>query len=810
MKNSLIGEQIGKYFIRELLAQGGMGQIYKAHHATLERDVAIKLIHIYKANDPEIVDRFRREAKMVAALRHSGIIQVYDFDVDTNYDVFYMVMEFVQGESLAHRLNSIQAQGKRIPLEEALRIFRLITEAVAYAHDHGVIHCDLKPENVMLTTQGEPILTDFGIAKFIRGERLTSTDAVLGTPYYMSPEQSTGRGKIDARTDVYALGVMLYELTTGKLPFDGDTYMSIVFKHVNDPIPSPHAINPDLPKAVEQIIQKAMAKDPARRYASARELLAAVEALTTPKTRLTPAAEPAPLFICYKHHTDPDQKLASYLYEMLTAQGHQAFIDPIIQADEAGLKQINQQIKASEFFVILLSQAAADSEIIQSEISQAYEYYQSQGKPHLLLVRIANGDLLPYTLPAFLEPLPYVDWQNEADNSRVAEEILRIVAGQLPQSLAQPQAKAVGETSVISEDGRIVARGDAPSAPLPAFDPRFLKELVVPGGALILRDKLYVERAADAPLKDQMIKWGTTTTIRAPRQTGKTSLLMRGIHYARKQKSHVAFMDLQSFGSGLLASPDLFLYEVALSICDELDLDEASIAEAWEGARSPFKKLTRFLEQAVLPAFDEPVVLAMDEADSLLQTDFYKDFFGLLRSWHNRRASREEWEKLNLVLVISTEPYLLIDDIHQSPFNVGLHLDLTDFEENQVRELNQRHGSPVSERDLPELITLLNGHPYLTRLALYKMVIEGLTWSDLRRQAPTDSGLFGDHLRHQYWTIYDKPELKNALRDIIRTQCCPDEIPLFRLLRAGLIKGSGDAYTCRCDLYKLYFEDKLF
>ncbi len=812
MKNTLIGEQIGKYVIQELLGQGGMGQIYRAYHPSLERDVAIKLIHIYKASDPEVVDRFRREAKMVAALRHPGIIQVYDFDADLNYDIFYMVMEFIQGESLANRLNSIEVQGGQMSLEEALRIFRLITEAVAYAHDRGVIHCDLKPENVMLNIQGQPILTDFGIAKFIRGERLTSTDAILGTPYYMSPEQSTGRGKIDARTDVYALGVLLYELTTGKLPFDGETYMSIVFKHVNEPAPPPRTINPDLPEAVEQIIQKAMAKDPDQRYASAQELLTAVEALpaSQPLPTFAAAGEPTRLFICYKPHADPDQKLAGYLYEMLTNQGHEVFIDPLTRTDEALLKQIDQQIKSSNFFIVLLSQEAVDSEIIQSEIAQAYSYYQAQGHPQLLSVRIADGDLLPYAIPTFLEPLHYVDWQSEADNPRLVEEILRAVAGQLPQSLVQPRAKVIGETSVISEDGRIVARDDIPSAPLPAFDPRSLKELVVPGGALILRDKLYVERTADTQLKEQMVKWGTTTTIRAPRQTGKTSLLMRGIHFARQQDVNVVFMDFQSFGSTLLASPDLFLYELAGSICDELDLDEDLLAEAWEGARSPSKKLTRFMEQDVLPAFDRPIVLAMDEADNLLQTEFYKDFFGLLRSWHNRRASREEWQKLNLVLVISTEPYLLIDDIHQSPFNVGLHLSLTDFDEKQIRELNHRHGSPVSKSDLPELIALLNGHPYLTRLALYKMVMEGMTWADLRRQAPTDNGPFGDHLWHQYWTVYDRPELQNALRDIIRTQCCPDEISLFRLLRAGLIKGSGDVYTCRCDLYKLYFEDKLF
>jgi len=624
-----------------------MGEVYKAVHPALERDVAIKLIHIARTDSRSALERFRREAKVVAALRHPGIVQLYDFDIKG--DALYMVMEYVQGESLAQRLAGIHAQNRQLPLEEALCIFRLITQAVAYAHKRGVIHCDLKPGNVLLTPEKQVILTDFGISKFLNSERLTVAGEMFGTPLYMSPEQVVG-GELGTYTDVYNLGVMLYELITGSLPFSGGTVVTIAYKHVSEVPKSPRSIKPDLPGAVEQIIQKAMAKSAAERYPSAQELLAAVESLAAGKTY---------------------------------------------------------------------------------------------------------------------------------------------------------------ETSIISEDGRRVARDQVSAPPLPAFDPRFLVELTVPGGAVTLRDKFYIERSADAQLKDQSVQWGTTTTIRAPRQTGKTSLLMRSIHYARTQKINIVFLDFQSFGSQQLVSLDLFLQEVAASICDELELDEASVEQAWRGARSPTKKLTRFMEKHVLPTSDTPIVLAMDEADGLLQTSFYKDFFALLRSWHNRRASREVWEKLNLILIISTEPYLLIDDIHQSPFNVGLHLGLTDFNERQVRDLNLRHGSPVAESDLPQLMALLNGQPFLTRLARDKMGTEGMTWKELSNHAPTDNGPFGEHLRRQYWIIRDKPELKTALKDIILTNHSSDEKALFRLLQAGLIIGCGDVYTCSCDLYKQYFEGKM-
>jgi hypothetical protein len=489
--------------------------------------------------------------------------------------------------------------------------------------------------------------------------------------------------------------------------------------------------------------------------------------------------KPAHLFICYKRKADPDQKLANYLHEFLTAKGHNVFIDGTLRTGEAWLEKIDRQIKASDFLVVLLSKESADSE-----------------------------GLLPYSIDAFLDPLQYVIWESEADNKRVAQDILAAIEGRLPKR-APIQARPVAEGFIVSEDGRPVADDETLHSPLPEFDPRFLEELSAPGGVVKLRDKLYVKREADAHLKRQIVKWGSTTTIRAPRQTGKTSLVMRGIHHARKKGGKVASIDFQGLGSEQLSSADIFLRELAESICHELRLDEAKLEKAWRGSLGVSRKLTYYLEDYVLPEFEEPVILAMDEADCLLQTSFHRDFFSLVRSWHNRRASHSQWEKLNIVMVISTEPYLLIDDINQSPFNVGLDLELENFNEAQVRHLNWQHGSPVEEGDLPQLMKLLNGHPYLTRKALYTQVTERLTWGDLAHVAPTDQGPFGDHLRRYHWLLRDEPDLREALRRVIRHNRCPDEMAFFRLLRAGLVKGSGDVCTCRCDLYRQYFEDKL-
>jgi hypothetical protein len=240
-----------------------------------------------------------------------------------------------------------------------------------------------------------------------------------------------------------------------------------------------------------------------------------------------------------------------------------------------------------------------------------------------------------------------------------------------------------------------------------------------------------------------------------------------------------------------------------------MNLDIVIVAKLWEKSLAPKRKFAHFMQKYILPTSDGPIIFALDEADRLLQTDFYTDFFGLIRAWYNKGASDDKWEKLNTVLVISTEPHLFIDDMRQSPFNVGLKLNLEDFDEAQVCDLNRRYGSPVQKQDIPSLMKLLNGHPYLTHQAIYTMVAQQLSWADLTHVAITDDGPFADHLNYQYRLLLDKPGLKEALKQVIHADRCPDEKALYHLSRAGLVKGSGKTYTLRCDLYRLYFEHKL-
>jgi hypothetical protein len=516
---------------------------------------------------------------------------------------------------------------------------------------------------------------------------------------------------------------------------------------------------------------------------------------------------PAYLFICYRRDADPDQKLANYLHDFLAAQGHDVFIDTDMRTGTAWLEKIDQKIRSSDFLIVLLSKTSADSEMVKAEVGRAYEYRQLQRRPCILPVRLAYEGLLPYAIAAFLNPIHYVVWQSEADDERVGRDILDAIQGRLPARSPIQPALAVGRM-IVSEDGRRIADDDALHPPLPEFDPRFLEELEVPGGAVKLRDRFYVRREADAHFEREVARQGSTTTIRAARQTGKSSLLIRGVQHARERGARVVYLDMARVDQEYLKKPELFLRYLAEFIVRELELDVAQVDKAWSGSLGPQDKLTYLLKNHVLPASDALVVLAMDEVDRLLQTPFHSDFFGMLRSWHNNRAFDDRWTKLNIVMVISTEPHLLITDM-QSPFNVGLRLYLEDFTSAQVRDLNQRHGSPVQDKDFSGFMELLSGQPYLTRRALYALVTERWTYSDLLRVATSDQGPFGDHLRHLHWLLRDEPDLREALKQIIRQEHCGDDERFFRLLRAGLVKGSGAVCKCRCDLYRMYFEDKL-
>ncbi len=269
----LIGSTLGQYRLMEELGKGGMASVYKAYQPSLDRYVAIKVLHPFVATEEEFVGRFHREAKAVAALRHPRIVQIHDFG--SKDDLYYMVMEFIEGQTLKDRLEELKDSGWLMTMEEACHIAEQVADALDYAHRRGMIHRDVKPANIMLTSEGEAILTDFGLARMVEGVRYTRT-GVVGTPDYMSPEQGQGL-EIDGRTDIYSLGVALYEMLTGRTPYVADTPLAIVMMHIQEPLPQPRLVNPAIPEEIEQVILKATAKDPKARYERAKDMARALK-----------------------------------------------------------------------------------------------------------------------------------------------------------------------------------------------------------------------------------------------------------------------------------------------------------------------------------------------------------------------------------------------------------------------------------------------------------------------------------------------------------------------------------------------------
>ena len=288
----MIGQRLGQYEIVEELGRGGMATVYRAYHPQMERFVAVKIIHAALAQGEEGMERFKQEARLIARLEHPHLLPVYDYDPE--HQPPYIVMRYLEGGTLKEVIEAKQS----LPLHEVAYVMRQITSALDYAHRNGVIHRDIKPSNIMIDADGNAYLTDFGIARILGESGVTQTGFAVGTPGYMSPEQGMGVANIDGRTDVYALGVMAYEMATGQAPYQGETPMAVLMQHIQAPLPFATLTNPDLPEAFDEVVQKALAKDPDERYETPGDFATALSGLvdsseiaTTPQNLRTVAVK---------------------------------------------------------------------------------------------------------------------------------------------------------------------------------------------------------------------------------------------------------------------------------------------------------------------------------------------------------------------------------------------------------------------------------------------------------------------------------------------------------------------------------------
>ncbi len=322
----------GRYKIEALLGQGGMSAVYKAHDPNLNRAVAVKLIHPHLSSNEDFIWRFKKEASVVAGLRHPNIVQVFDYN--TEADVHYMVLEYIAGQSVQEALKELRKKNARMSIAQAIEIIIQICDALAYAHRHGTIHRDIKPANIMLDPQGRAVLMDFGIVKIVGSTTHTAAGAVVGTARYMSPEVIRGE-PLDERSDLYSLGVTLFEMVSGEPPFDARTAIALLERHIREPVPDIRDFRPEAPAGLSRIIYKAMEKTREARYHSAaemaadlRELLDGLQPAPVSEAEFSPRAEsappPVPLAVSAgsstEQWTDSSPQGLSFLGEMTAAE----------------------------------------------------------------------------------------------------------------------------------------------------------------------------------------------------------------------------------------------------------------------------------------------------------------------------------------------------------------------------------------------------------------------------------------------------------------------------------------------------------
>jgi pSer/pThr/pTyr-binding forkhead associated (FHA) protein len=507
-----------------------------------------------------------------------------------------------------------------------------------------------------------------------------------------------------------------------------------------------------------------------------------------------PKTQRAHVFLSYKRGISPDEPLALQLFDHLSKE-HEVFIDQNMVVGTLWAERIEAELKRSDFLIVLLSSQSINSEMVKAEIETAHRLGKEQGgRLRILPVRLAYRDPFPYPLSAYLDHINWAYWKGEEFTPLLIDELMQAIAGGALSLDKKAKSELLQKTKLSTQ-----------LEPLPAAQP---VQLEMPEGTMDPESKFYVERDGDRIALSTIERQGVTITIKAPRQMGKSSLLIRVMQAAQKAGKRVVFLDFQLFDKSTLTDADIFFRQFCTFISDELEMEDRS-GEYWQMPLGNSQRCTRYVERCLLKELGEPLVLAMDEVESIFDTDFRSDFFSMLRNWHNSRATKPIWKQLDLALVTSTEPYQLVENLNQSPFNVGEVIDLPDFTPEQVADLNQRHGAPLSTDDLSKLMTLLGGHPYLTRRALYLVASQRLSTAELFAKATEDRGPFGDHLRYHLFRLYGKENLIQGLRQVIRNNKCPDERIFFRLRGAGLVRRQGGAELPRCQLYADYFREHL-
>jgi serine/threonine protein kinase len=754
------------------IGQGGYGKVWLGRNV-MGSFRAIKVIQRDLFPDDRPYEReFSGIKKFEPISRtHPGFITVLHIGWNHAQRYFYYVMEVADDALGKHDFESIQYSPRtlgtdllhkgRLPVDEALRVGMSLASALDHLHRNKLVHRDIKPSNIIFV-EGQAKFADIGLVSDI-GEHVT----FVGSEGYVPPE---GPGQPVA--DLFGLGKVLYQLSTGSSLNEFPAVPQSLLQG---------ATGPQMALLLE-VIRKACDFNPRKRIQTGQELhdqLARI-ARTGPAqpsaiASSTSAAGPLEIAILSHALSPADERLLKLLEAHLNQNHCRVFVDRQPATGLAQAVELERRIAHADVVVPLLTNASVESEMLAYEMELAAEASHSSGKPRLIAIQLQLTTQLPAQMAARLDGMPVLQWRTPSDDETIARELL--------QSIRSPEAKS------------------AERAPLESI-----------GGAVPLDSKFYVVREADNEFQRALAAGESIVLLKGARQMGKTSLLARGLQGAREAGSRVILTDFQQFNASNLQSLESFYRALGDSIADQLDLD-VFLEDVWDPRRSPNTNFERYLRREALGRIPQHLVWGLDEVDRLFTCDFGTEVFGLFRSWHNKRALEPQgpWSKLTLAIAYATEAHLFINDLNQSPFNVGIRLELQDFQPDQVAELNRRYGSPLKSADeTARFVRLIGGQPFLVRRGLHELATQKIAFADFEEQADRDEGIFGDHLRRILISLAKDSALAVVVKGVLAGEPCPNHETFYRLRASGVMVGtSPHDVRCRCQVYTSYLSQHL-
>ena len=479
------------------------------------------------------------------------------------------------------------------------------------------------------------------------------------------------------------------------------------------------------------------------------------------------------LVVLYRRKAQPDEQLVFFLEEKMKADGFELFIDRHLKIGVEWAKVIEEKIRAADAVIALISDASSGSEMLEFELEIALEELRSRGAPMVLPIRIGTKEPCAGTIGSLVNKLHFVSWQSTDDNDAMINAL---------------KASIFAPVQEISESH---------------FEPV--------GGAVSVDSPFYIERESDRDCTLALTNKESIILIKGPRQMGKTSLIGRCVHQFTSEGVAHLVTDFQKLSSSQIASEDIFYKVLSRTFARQLKF-QYDFESEWLDVFGPNLNMDNLL-RAYLESQKGHLIWFMDEADKLFGAPFASDFFGLVRSWHNARATEPDgpWSRFTVVVSYATEAHMFIKDINQSPFNVGLQIPLRLFNLAEVEELNRRYGSPIkSASEISEYMTLVEGHPFLTRRGLDVIARKRLSFRALMDTADQDSGPFGDHLKRILMGITANADILQALQESISNPAIR-ELPSYQsMLAAGIFRNNGPhKVEFRCDLYRRYLTQHL-